>query len=133
MNINYSARLAEELNITKRQVSSTTELLMGGATVPFLARYRKEATGGLDEVQITAIRDRLQQLAELDKRRETVLKSIKEQGKLTKNLEEKILTVSSLSVLEDIYLPYRPKRRTRGIVAKEKGLEPLAKMILEQK
>ncbi|HLR49696.1 MAG TPA: Tex family protein [Candidatus Sphingobacterium stercoripullorum] len=124
--------IAKELTLPVKQVSSTIELLDSGSTVPFIARYRKEVTGGLTEVEITAIRDRSTQLRELDKRKETVLKTIKEQGKLTPALEKQIQECVSLTVLEDLYLPYRPKRRTRATIAKEKGLEPLASLILEQ-
>ena len=100
------------------------------ATVPFIARYRKEATGSLDEVAITTIRDRLAQLEELDKRRETILKSITDQGKMTDELQSKILAAETLTALEDLYLPYRPKRRTRATIAKERGLEPLAQGLM---
>lgn len=110
----------------------TALLLEEGATVPFIARYRKEATGTLDEVAITSIRDRLSQLAELDKRRDAILKALEERGQLTDELKGKIAEAESLTVLEDIYLPYRPKRRTRAIIAREKGLEPLAMRIFEQ-
>ncbi|MCA9408799.1 MAG: RNA-binding transcriptional accessory protein [Candidatus Omnitrophica bacterium] len=129
----YNAVIARELKISADQVQSTVELLDGGATVPFISRYRKEATGSLDEVKVTAVRDRIEQLRELDKRRLTVLQTIHSQGKLTEKLKEKILAASTLAVLEDIYLPYKPKRRTKATVAKEKGLEPLAAMIFEQK
>ena len=100
--------------------------------MPFIARYRKEATGSLDEVQITAIRERLGQLEELDKRREAILKSLEERELLTEELKEKIMAAETMAVLEDIYLPFRPKRRTRATVAREKGLEPLARLIFEQ-
>ncbi len=132
MSRNYDSKIAEELTLHCEQVTDTIRLLDDGATVPFISRYRKEVTGNLDEVQITNIRDRVGQLRELDKRRATVLHSIKEQGKLTDKLQEKILAAETMAVLEDIYLPYRPKRRTKATVAKEKGLEPLAKMIFEQ-
>ncbi|MGD9189298.1 MAG: Tex family protein, partial [Desulfobacteraceae bacterium] len=102
------------------------------ATVPFIARYRKEATGSLDETQITAIRDRLTQLAELDARRQTVLNSLEKHGHLTDELKDRVMAADTLAVLEDIYLPYRPKRRTKGTIAKERGLEPLAQLIFEQ-
>ena len=124
--------VAAELNVSTKQVEATIELLDEGATVPFISRYRKEITGSMDEVQITAIRDRFEQLRELDKRRESILKSIQEQGKLTPELEEKIKTAGTMTELEDIYLPYKPKRKTRASIAKEKGLEPLAILILEQ-
>lgn len=132
MNPTYINIIAKELNLAPKQVQATAALLEEDATVPFIARYRKEMTGSLDEVAITAIRDRLTQLAELDRRRETVLKSISDQGKLTDELKEKILAADLLTVLEDLYLPYKPKRRTRATIAKEKGLEPLAQRIWEQ-
>jgi uncharacterized protein len=118
--------------VSAKQVETTIELLDGGATVPFISRYRKEATGSLDEVQVAAIRDRILQLRELDKRRESILKSITEQGKLTPELEKSINQAQTMSELEDIYLPYKPKRRTRATIAREKGLEPLALKIFEQ-
>lgn len=129
----YIAKISAELKVAAKGVSAAVELLDGGSTVPFISRYRKEATGNLDEVAITSIRDRLNQLRELDKRRAVILKSIEEQGKLTDELKAKILATETLSVLEDIYLPFRPKRRTRATVAKEKGLEPLADLIFSQK
>ncbi|WP_186758486.1 Tex family protein [Echinicola salinicaeni] len=132
MNINHYLKIAEELNIKHKQVSDTIELLDEGATVPFISRYRKEVTGSLDEVQVAAIRDRVQQLRDLDKRREAILKSIKEQEKLTPELEEKINAAETMSALEDLYLPYKPKRRTKATIAKEKGLEPLATKVFEQ-
>ena len=125
-------KIANELKITAKQVGAVAGLLAENATVPFIARYRKEATGSLDEVAITNIRDRLEQLGELDKRREAILESLEKQGNLTAELKDKVMTADSMAVLEDIYLPYRPKRRTRATMAKEKGLEPLAKMLLEQ-
>ncbi len=130
--VNYSSKIAAQLNVQPIQVSAVVALLDDGSTVPFISRYRKEATGNLDEVAITSIRDKLSSLRELDKRRATVLTSIKEQGKLTDSLKDKILKVETLTALEDIYLPYRPKRRTKATMAKEKGLEPLAKLIFEQ-
>ncbi|HBR13970.1 MAG TPA: RNA-binding transcriptional accessory protein [Candidatus Omnitrophica bacterium] len=128
----YNLKIAGELGVASGQVGAVRRLLEENATVPFIARYRKEMTGNLDEVAIAAIRDRYDQLLELDKRRETILQSIQEQGKLTDALKAKILAAVSLTVLEDIYLPYRPKRRTRATVAKEKGLEPLAQKIFAQ-
>jgi len=124
--------VAAELNVSTKQVQATIELLDEGATVPFISRYRKEITGSMDEVQITAIRDRFEQLRELDKRRESILKSIQEQGKLTEELENKIKTAGTMTELEDLYLPYKQKRKTRASIAKEKGLEPLATVLLEQ-
>jgi uncharacterized protein len=116
-----------------QQVAATAVLLAEGGTVPFIARYRKERTGSLDEVAVTSIRDRLAQLAELDARRQTILKTIDEQGKLTDELKEQILGAETMTVLEDLYLPYKPKKRTRATVAREKGLEPLAALILQQR
>lgn len=128
----YVKKIAEKLGLKAQQIRATAELLDGGATIPFIARYRKEATGSLDEVAITGIRDGLEDLRELDKRRASILKTLDESGKLTDELKEKLLTVETLSALEDIYLPYRPKRRTRASVAREKGLEPLAQAIFDQ-
>lgn len=119
-------------NISATQITATTNLLNDGATVPFIARYRKEATGGLNEVEITAIRDWLAHTKELDKRREAILKSIGEQDKLSNELKKQLNEASTLSQLEDIYLPYKPKRKTRASVAREKGLEPLALQLLAQ-
>jgi len=124
--------IAGELNIGTRQVEATVKLLDEGATVPFISRYRKEMTGSLDEVAITAIRDRMAQLRELDKRREAILKSIEEQGKLTDELKKQIEKAATMAALEDLYLPYKPKRRTRATIAREKGLEPLATWLFEQ-
>ena len=130
--MNYEIKISAELGITAQQVRATTALLEDGATVPFISRYRKEATGSLDEVQVAAIRDRLEQLKELDKRREAILKSIEEQGKLTPELKKAIDQAETIARLEDIYLPYKPKRKTKASVAKEKGLEPLATRIFAQ-
>jgi protein Tex len=124
--------IAQELAINARQVEAAASLLDEGATVPFISRYRKEATGSLDEVAVAAIRDRLEQLRELDKRREAILKSLEERELLNEKLKAKIDAAESMTILEDIYLPFRPKRRTRATVAKEKGLEPLALRIFEQ-
>jgi len=132
MNDKHITKIADELSIKADQVSATAELLAQDATVPFIARYRKEVTGSLDEVAITTIRDRLGQLQELDKRRESILNSLEERELLTEELKEKILAAETMSVLEDIYLPFRPKRRTRATIAREKGLEPLATMIFGQ-
>ncbi|MEN6386302.1 MAG: Tex family protein [Phycisphaerales bacterium] len=128
----YIRKIASELNISSKQVAAVALLLSENATVPFIARYRKEATGSLDEVAIMAIRDRLEQLAELDKRRDAILESLEKQGKLTPELKDKVMAAETMAVLEDIYLPFKPKRRTRGTMAKEKGLEPLAQLIFEQ-
>ncbi|MGW8222054.1 MAG: Tex family protein [Syntrophobacteria bacterium] len=132
MNEKHIAKIAQELELGTQQVLATSALLEEGATIPFVARYRKEATGSLDEVALRTIRDRLHQLQELDKRREAILKSLDERELLTDELREKILSAETLAVVEDIYLPYRPKRRTRATVAREKGLEPLAQKIFAQ-
>ncbi len=132
MNETYFPLIATELSVQQTQIKSAIELLDGGATVPFISRYRKEATGSLDEVQIAAIRDRIEQLRDLDKRRDAILKSIEEQGKLTDTLKSKILAVKTMSELEDIYLPYKPKRKTKATIARAKGLEPLALKIIAQ-
>ncbi len=128
--MNYATIIANRLNVNQRQVEKTIELLESGATVPFIARYRKEATGGLNEVQIAAIRDLLLKLKELDKRREAILASIEEQGKMTDELRQQIDAAENMTDLEDLYLPYRPKRRTRATIAIEKGYEPVADAIM---
>lgn len=125
-------KIADDLNISSKQVTATVNLLDEGATVPFISRYRKEATGSLDEVAIAKIRDEIERLRALEKRRESILNSIESQGKLTEELREKILEAETLASLEDLYLPYKPKRRTKATIAREKGLEPLALQILEQ-
>lgn len=124
--------IASTLNIKESQVSKTVDLLESGATIPFISRYRKEVTGGLDEVQITAIKEQNDKLNELVKRRETILKSIEEQEKLTPELKNRIENCWNSSELEDIYLPYKPKRQTRAEIARKKGLEPLANIIMLQ-
>lgn len=129
MNEAYISKISKELNIQPRQVIATGKLLAEGATVPFIARYRKEATGTLDEVAITGIRDRLADLVALDQRRESIVKSLEERSLLTDELKVAVSKAETLNELEDIYLPYRPKRRTRAIIAKEQGLEPLADLI----
>jgi uncharacterized protein len=129
---NHYKKIALELSIAEKQVSTTAGLLDEGATVPFISRYRKELTGSLDEVQVAAIRDRILQLRELDKRREAILKSLTEMGKLSPELEKQVNDAETMVALEDIYLPYRPKRKTRATTAREKGLQPLADLILEQ-
>ena len=131
MNVHYIL-IASELAITEKQVSTTVSLLDEGATIPFISRYRKELTGSLDEVQVAGIRDRILQLRELDKRREAILKSLKDSGKLTETLEKAINEATNLTQLEDIYLPYRPKRKTRATAAREKGLQLLADKIFKQ-
>lgn len=132
METGHSQKVAAELNVQESQVAAVAELLEQGATIPFIARYRKEVTGSLDEVVITEVRDRLKQLAELDARRAAILKSLQQQEVLTEELEQAVNAAETLAELEDIYLPYKPKRRTRGMIAKEKGLEPLAEVIFKQ-
>lgn len=125
-------RLASELSIAPRQILSVAKLLLEGSTIPFIARYRKEVTGNLDEVQIGKIQERLQYYRDLEDRRTTILNSIEEQGKLTDEVKSKILACTTKNALEDLYLPFKPKRRTRAMIAREKGLEPLANLILQQ-
>ena len=125
-------KIADLLNLNSKDVTATVRLLDEGGTVPFISRYRKEMTGSLDEVQIAQIRDEIERLRQLEHRRETILKSIESQGKLTEELREKITEAETLSKLEDLYLPYKPKRRTKATVAREKGLEPLAQFIFAQ-
>lgn len=124
--------IAGELNLRSKQIKTVADFLDDGATVPFLARYRQEATGGLDEEQIRDVRDKLEFHRTLEDRKETILKTIDEQDKLTEELEKKIRECTNLNTLEDLYLPYKPKRRTKGDMAKEKGLEPLAELIWAQ-
>lgn len=131
-NPDHVLRLAQELNVKVFQVAATAQLLAEGATVPFIARYRKEATGELDEVQVLAIRDRLEQLNAIDERRAAIVASLKERNLLTPELEKSLNAADTLAALEDIYLPFRPKKRTRATIAKEKGLEPLADLIFAQ-
>jgi uncharacterized protein len=128
----HSKIIAAELVVAEKQVIATIELLDEGATVPFISRYRKEMTGSLDEVQVAAVRDRFQQLRELDKRREAILKALAALDKLTPELEAQINEATNIATIEDIYLPYKPKRKTRASEARKKGLEPLALLILEQ-
>lgn len=132
MNKDHIAKITIELGLKPGQVEATVSLLDDDATIPFIARYRKEATGNLDEVAVSAIRDRIGQLRELDKRREAILKSLVERDLLSDELEKKILAAETITVLEDLYLPYRPKRRTRATIAIERGLEPLAELIFAQ-
>ena len=119
-------QIASEIKAQEHQVKAAVELLDGGATVPFIARYRKEATGGLDDIQLRELEYRLGYLRELEERREAVLKSIEEQGKLTQELRAAIELASTKQDLEDLYLPYKPRRRTKGQIAREAGIEPLA-------
>ena len=121
-----SRRIAEELGVREQQVNATVELLDEGATVPFIARYRKEITGSLDDSQLRNLEERLRYLRELEDRRATILKSIEEQGKLTDELKATIQDADTKNRLEDLYLPYKPKRRTKAQIAREAGLEPLA-------
>lgn len=132
MNERHVARIAAELNVPATKVAATARLLAEGATVPFIARYRKEATGSLDEVAITSVRDRMTQLVELEQRRESILKSLAERDLLTDELKTAVTGADTLSALEDLYAPYRPKRRTRATIAREAGLEPLADQIFQQ-
>jgi uncharacterized protein len=125
-------QITKEFSLQQKHVKAVSDLLEEGATIPFISRYRKELTGSMDEVMIANIRDRLEQLLELDKRKESVVGAIEKQGKLTPELMQAIITASSLAEVEDIYLPYKLKRKTRASAAKEKGLEPLAQRILEQ-
>src|SRR5712672_2197449 len=129
---NINRQIAEELGVREQQISATVELLDGGATVPFVARYRKEITGGLDDVQLRTLEERLTYLRELEERRVAILNSVREQGKLDAALEAAILAADSKGRLEDIYLPFKPKRRTKAEIAKEAGLEPLADFLLTQ-
>jgi uncharacterized protein len=124
--------VAEELKLPPASVARTLEMIAGGATVPFMARYRKEVTGGLDEVQLGAIKQRAEELAELGSRRTTVIESIASQGKLTDDLFRRLVSTRSRTELEDLYLPYKPKRRTRAMIARERGLEPLADILWSQ-
>ncbi|HEY9487428.1 MAG TPA: Tex family protein [Chryseosolibacter sp.] len=125
-------QITREFSLEQKNVKAVTELLSEGATIPFITRYRKELTGSMAEVMVANVRDRLEQLKELDKRREAVISSIEKQGKLTPELMQQVVVASTLAELEDIYLPFKPKRKTRASVAKEKGLEPLAQKIFEQ-
>ncbi len=134
MNTNRNILLvAKKLGLHEWQVENTIRLMDGGATIPFISRYRKEMTGSLDEVKLMHIKEEYDRLKELDARRESVLKSIEEQEKMTPGLRQKIEAALTMAELEDIYLPYRPKRRTRATIAREKGLEPLAVIIMDQK
>jgi len=128
--VSIQARIAEELGVKEQQVQATVELLDGGATVPFIARYRKEITGSLDDAQLRTLEERLGYLRELEARRKVILESVRDQGKLDAKLEAAILAADSKSRLEDIYLPYKPKRRTKAEIAKEAGLGPLADLLL---
>jgi len=130
--IDVGGVISRELKVPRAGVEKTMALIAEGATVPFMARYRKEVTGGLDEVQLQAIKDRGEELAELGARRQTVLESIASQGKLTDELFQRITSTLSKTELEDLYLPFKPKRRTRAMIARERGLEPLAALLWAQ-
>ncbi len=127
---NIASLIATELAVRDAQVQAAIDLLDGGATVPFIARYRKEATGMLDDIQLRALEERLRYLREMDARRLAIIESIKEQGKLTPEIEKALLAADTKARLEDIYLPFKEKRRTKAQIAKEAGLEPLADMLL---
>src|SRR6201994_1062562 len=129
-NQSVDQRIADQLGVAVRQVSAAVGLLDGGSTVPFIARYRKEVTGGLDDAQLRTLEERLRYLRELDERRDAILKEIESQGKLTGELEAQIRAADSKARLEDLYLPYKPKRRTKAQIAREAGLEPLADLLL---
>ncbi|MFP4620585.1 MAG: Tex family protein [Bacteroidales bacterium] len=132
MSTQHAAILSQNLNIQEWQVKNTLELIGEGATIPFISRYRKERTGNLDETLVAQIKEQYEKLVELDKRRDTILKTIDEQGQLTDELEEKVRHSATMQELEDLYLPYKPKKRTRATKAKEKGLEPLAGVLMKQ-
>ena len=123
-------KIARELNVQDRQVVAAVALLDEGATVPFISRYRKEVTGGLDDIQLRALEDRLRYLRDLEDRRKSILATIDEQGKLTDPLRRAIMQSETKTELEDLYLPYKKKRRTKGQIAREAGLEPLAEALL---
>src|SRR6476661_3623393 len=125
-------RIAEELGVRELQAAAAISLLDGGATVPFIARYRKEATGSLDDAQLRTLEERLRYLRELEARRKVILDSVREQGKLDAALEAAIMAADSKGRLEDIYLPYKPKRRTKAEIAREAGLAPLADLLLRE-
>ena len=129
----FTQLISSELHLQEHAVENTLKLLDEGCTIPFISRYRKERTGGLDEVQITAISNRMEQLLEIAKRKETIVKTITEQQQMTSELEKRIHDCWDSTTLEDIYLPHKPKRRTRAQVAREQGLEPLAQLLLMQR
>ncbi len=131
MNDTHIDKVAVELRLARRHVAATAALLAEGATVPFIARYRKEATGSMDEVAIAQVRDRMTALAELDDRRAAIVRSLEERELLTDELKRAIEAAETMTALEDVYAPYRPKRRTRATIAKEAGLEPLADLLFD--
>ena len=130
--MDINRKIAEELGVKAEQVAAAVRLMDEGSTIPFIARYRKEVTGSLDDEQLRALSERLTYLRNLEEKKEQVLKTIEEQGKLTPDLKAKIEAALTQVELEDLYRPYRPKRRTRASIAREKGLEPLALIILKQ-
>ena len=130
--LKIAQRIAADIGATPAQVNAAVTLIDGGATVPFIARYRKEVTGGLDDTQLRTLEERLVYLRELEDRRETILASIEEQGKMTDALRGDLLAADSKARLEDLYLPYKPKRRTKAEIARERGLGPLADAILDR-
>src|SRR5690349_23744761 len=130
--LSIGQRIAGELNVQEWQVKAAIDLLDGGATVPFIARYRKEVTGTLDDAQLRTLEERLRYLREMEDRRKTILDSIREQGKLNDELALQINNADTKARLEDLYLPYKPKRRTKAQIAKEAGLEPLADLLLSE-
>src|ERR1700744_349403 len=129
---NINRQIADELGVREQQVAATVELLDGGATVPFVARYRKEVTGGLDDAQLRTLEERLTYLRELEERRIVILDSVRDQGKLDATLEAAIMVADTKGRLEDIYLPFKPKRRIKAEIAKEAGLEPLSELLLTE-
>src|SRR4249920_3588594 len=132
MELKYIQKIAGKLSLSIKQIISVHDLNAEGATIPFMSRYRKEATGNLDEVAIGNVVEEIKYFSELDKRKETVLKTIEGLGKLTPDLKQRIEDCYDATILEDLYLPYKPKRKTRATQAIEKGLEPLAKLVFEQ-
>ncbi|MES1221840.1 MAG: Tex-like N-terminal domain-containing protein, partial [Bacteroidota bacterium] len=132
MELKYIQQIAVELSLSIKQIISVSELHKEGSTIPFISRYRKEATGNMDEVQVGNVIEKIKYYDELEKRKDTVLKTIEAAGKLTPELKLRIENCISATELEDIYLPYKPKRKTKATVAIEKGLEPLAKIIFDQ-
>ena len=133
MNTSIYKLLSQSLGFAEKQIEKTIELLDNGATIPFISRYRKEATGSLDEVQIGNIKEAYDKLCETEKRKKFIISTIEEQGKLSEELKQRIDSCWDITELEDIYLPYKPRRRTRAEIAREHGLEPLAKIIMAQK
>ena len=132
MELKYLQHIAATLNLSLKQINSIYDLHQEGSTIPFIARYRKEATGNLDEVAIADVIEQVKYFTELEKRKETVIKTIEDAGKMTPELKKRIEDCVNATELEDIYLPYKPKRKTKATVAIEKGLEPLAKVIYGQ-